>query len=43
MALHQLQSSDPYGYMRQSGEKEDLAQRLRTGGRRQTDKKHFIM
>jgi hypothetical protein len=43
MALHQLQDGDPYGYMRQPGEKDDLAHRLRTGGKKQTDKKHFMM
>ena len=43
MALHQLQNDDPYGYMRTSDDKAELTDKLRTGGRRQTDKKHFLL
>ncbi len=43
MALHQLQNNDPYGHMRPAGDKEELTDRLRSGGKKQTDKKHFLM
>lgn len=33
MNLHKLENNDPYGHMRESGEAEDLAKRLRNGGR----------
>ena len=39
MNLHKLVNDDPYKGMREKGEQEDLAQRLRTGGRHQADKK----
>lgn len=42
MALHQLQNDDPYGYMRTPDDKAELVDKLRTGGKRQTGKKHFL-
>jgi predicted nucleic acid-binding Zn ribbon protein len=35
MNLHQLENDDPYGYMRQPGEKADLVDKLRKGGKHQ--------
>ncbi len=43
MNLHKLVNDDPYGYMRQRGEKEDLIQKLKRGGKRQKNPKNFIM
>jgi hypothetical protein len=43
MALHQLQNDDPYGYMRPAGDKEELTDKLRNGGKRHTEQKHFLM
>jgi putative FmdB family regulatory protein len=40
--LHTLVNNDPYKSMREKGEKEDLANRLRKGGRHNPKKKHFI-
>lgn len=33
MNLHKLVNDDPYGHMRETGEADDLANRLRTGGK----------
>ena len=41
MALHQLQNDDPYGYMRPAGDKEELVDKLRKGGRKQTNRQYF--
>jgi len=38
MNLYKLLKDDPYGHMRQPGEKEDLAQRLRNAGKKGFDK-----
>jgi len=38
MNLHKLMNDDPYGHMRQPGEKEDLAQKLRNGGKHGYDR-----
>jgi putative FmdB family regulatory protein len=43
MNLWQLRNNDPYGKMRQRGEKEDLIQKLKRGGKHQKNPKHFIV
>lgn len=45
MAVHQLESEDPYASMRQPGEADQLKHDLQTGGNRDknTDKKTFVM
>ena len=41
MNLYKLQKDDPYGYMRQAGEKDDLVRRLKAGGKHQKNTKHY--
>ena len=41
MALHQLHDEDPYGYMRKPGEVSDLADKIRSGARKQSQAKVF--
>ena len=41
MNLYKLMKEDPYASMRQPGEKDDLAQRLRAGGKHNPKAKHF--
>lgn len=41
MNLHKLQNDDPYGNMRQPGEKEDLEKKLKSGGKFNPKKKTF--
>lgn len=43
MNIHKLQNDDPYKGMRQPGEKEDLAHRLRKGGKFNTNPKRFFV
>jgi len=43
MALHQLKQNDPYSGMRESGEADDLAHRLETGGKKDPGRIHFDM
>lgn len=45
MAIHQLKTADPYASMRQAGEVDDLAHRLKASGLKsnQVKKKHFIV
>jgi putative FmdB family regulatory protein len=42
MSLHRLMKDDPYGRMRQPGEKDDLANKLRRGGKHQRNAKTFV-
>ena len=42
MNLHKLMNEDPYKHMREKGEKDDLANRLRKGGKHNPKTKHFI-
>lgn len=43
MNLWKLTNDDPYKSMRQKGEADDLAQRLRNGGKRKTNPKTFAV
>jgi putative FmdB family regulatory protein len=43
MNLFKLQNDDPYRGMREPGEKDDLAHRLRKGGKFNTNPKRFLM
>jgi hypothetical protein len=38
MNLHTLVNNDPYAGMREKGEVDDMAQRLRAGGKRKVDR-----
>jgi putative FmdB family regulatory protein len=42
MNLHKLVNDDPYASMRQPGEKEDLAQKLRQGGKHNPRRKIIV-
>jgi hypothetical protein len=42
MALHQLQSDDPYSSMREPGEKDDLAERLKRAAAQKPRPQHFL-
>lgn len=42
MNLFKLTQEDPYGYMRQPGESDDLANRLRRGGKFNPKTKHYL-
>lgn len=41
--LHTLLNNDPYAVHRVPGEKSDLAERLRKGGKRKKNPKHFFV
>ena len=41
MNLHKLQRDDPYGYMREPGEKDHLVDKLRKGGRHDPKPQYF--
>ena len=43
MHLHKLMNDDPYGHMRQPGEKEELAASLRKGGKHNPKGKKFYV
>jgi len=43
MNLHKLTQDDPYKHMRQRGEKEELVQKLKRGGKHQKNPKSFWM
>jgi len=43
MHLHKLVNDDPYAGMRMPGEKADIADRLRKGGRRKKNPRHFAV
>ena len=42
MALHQLQNDDPYAGMREPGEADDLANRLKMGGKKDPGRQYFV-
>jgi len=42
MNLHTLRNNDPYGYMRQRGEKDDMINNLKKAGKHNPKRKHFI-
>lgn len=41
MALHKITTDDPYDYLREPGEAEDLANKLRRGGQHNPHTKYF--
>ncbi|MDP1712582.1 MAG: zinc ribbon domain-containing protein [Candidatus Nanopelagicaceae bacterium] len=41
MDLHKLTHNDPYGYMRQPGEKSDLIEKLKKGGKRNPKRRYM--
>lgn len=41
MHLHKLTTDDPYSEMRVAGEVDDLKERLKRGGQRKSNKKHY--
>jgi len=43
MNLWKLNNEDPYARIRPPGDKSDLADKLRKGGKRATNKQHFAM
>lgn len=42
MALHQLESDDPYGYMRTQQDKDELTDKLRSGATKKSKPQYFI-
>lgn len=43
MNLYKLQNDDPYGHMRQPGEKDELAAKIRKGGKHNPKPKNFYV
>lgn len=42
MALHQLKNDDPYGYMRSGSDKEELADKIKSGATKKPKPQYFI-